>query len=291
MKYPEAFTIGKNYKLSRLNEFELDFDEFPLGALVMWEPPMPGTDYTIGVDPSWGVGEDRAAIHVLKNGTVHQKDMQVAEFAADDINVHDLVPICYMLGHLYKNTVEDMEALMSVECNISDDIVHQLRNNYNYSNLFIWKSYDNIRRVMSNKLGWWTNTRNRPKIIMKAVHYIKQGWWDIPSPWLLTEMQTIEKLEDKARVAAAAGQHDDLFMAAAIALWSAHDLEFNDYGAIEETAKQRERSSTEMILTYNPGEKVPLDKRRDFINTATSLEDMYENNLEGSMIAAFHLNY
>src|SRR3990167_10550035 len=87
MNHPEVFTVGNNFRLSQLKEFELDYDHFPLGALVMWEEPRPNTNYTIGVDPSWGVGQDRSAIHVLKNGTVHNKDMQVAEFAADDVNV------------------------------------------------------------------------------------------------------------------------------------------------------------------------------------------------------------
>lgn len=271
--FAEAYSIGSNFKLSRLKEFELDYEEPPMGALVMWEEPRRGTDYTIGVDPSWGVGQDRCAIQVIKNGTVYNKDMQVAEFCADDINVHELTPICYMLGNLYKNDVEDREALMSVECNISDDIVQQLRNNYNYTNLFIWKFYDNIKKQMSNKLGWWTNARTRPKIIIKGVHYIKQGWWDISSPWLINELSTLEKLEDRARVAAAAGHKDDLAMAAFIALWSAHDLEFNEFGQLDELAKQRERKVNTIIQTYEHTIK-PIGERKDFINTACSWDDM-----------------
>lgn len=273
MNFPEAFTVGSNFKLNRLKEFDLNYDKFPLGALVMWKPPELGVDYTIGVDPSWGVGQDWCAIHILKNGTLNWKDAQVAEFAADDVNVHDLVPICYMLGNLYKNTVTDTEALMSVECNISDDVVHQLRNHYNYSNLFIWKFYDNIRNIWSNKLGWWTNARTRPKIISKAVHYINQSWWDIPSPWLLDQMQTIEKLEDKQRVQASQGHKDDLFLAASIALWSAHDLDFSEGFGVEEMAKQRDRKFTAAIEAFTDANPPPLENRKDFINTACSSED------------------
>src|SRR3972149_1645392 len=94
----EAYTLSNNFKMDRLKEFELDYDYPPEGALVMWEPPKLGQDYTIGVDPSWGVGQDRCAIHILKNGTVTNKDAQVAEFCSSELNVHDLVPICYMLG-------------------------------------------------------------------------------------------------------------------------------------------------------------------------------------------------
>ena len=271
--FPEAYAIGQNHSLHRLTEFEVDFDTPLMNGLVMWEEPKTNVDYTIGVDPSWGVGEDRAAIHVLRNGTVHSVDRQVAEFCTDDMNMHDLVPVCYMIGNLYKNTVEDREALMSVECNLSDDIVHRLRMDYSYGNLFVWKFYDNIKGMMSNKLGWWTNTRTRPKIISKAMHYIKNDWWSINSPWLLNEMQTIEKLEEKARIEAAAGHHDDLFMAAAIALWSAHDMEFGATQGVEEVAKQRDRLATQVAETRQVS--LPsMEKRIDFINTACSYNDM-----------------
>ena len=275
-QFAEAYTIGSKYKLDRIKEFGLDFEEPPMNTFVMYEPPQPNTSYTIGVDPSWGVGQDNAAIHILKNGTLNYPDKQVGEFCSNELNVHELTPICYMLGNLYKHTGEDQEALMSVECNISDDIVQQLRNNYNYNNLFIWKFYDNIKKVFSNKLGWWTTSRTRPKIIIKGVHYVKQKWWDISSPWLINEMQTIEKLEDKQRVEAAKGHHDDLFMAGVIALWSAHDMEFNDLGmseSIEEVAKQRERAKTRIIETYTKT-LPPITERKDFINTACTAEEM-----------------
>lgn len=280
MQHPEAFTIGSNFKLSRLKEFDYDDDIPPMNAFVMWEPPIPNTSYTIGVDPSWGVGKDRAAIHILKNGTVKNEDIQVGEFCSDELNVHELTPICYMLGSMYNNSAEGLEALMSVECNISDDIVQQLRNNYNYSNLFIWKYYDNIKNQLSNKLGWWTNARTRPKIIIKGVNYIKNGWWKIRSPWTLNELATIEKLDDNAKVQAAAGHFDDLAFAGLIALWSAHDMEFSEFGVVEEIAKQRDRRMTTIIEAYNEPLQ-PLDKRKDFINTACSYEDMMRWDIGG----------
>src|SRR5437867_7714886 len=116
MPFPEAYTIGQNYSMQKLHEFEIDFDSPLMNALIIWEEPKINVDYTIGCDPSWGVGEDRAAIHVLRNGTVHATDRQVAEFCSDDMTMHDLVPVCYMIGNLYKNSTEEREALMSVEC-------------------------------------------------------------------------------------------------------------------------------------------------------------------------------
>lgn len=278
MSFPEAYSIGSNYKLKRLTQFSLDDDDPPMNGLVMWEVPRRGFEYVVGVDPSWGLGEDRAAIHVLRKGTMSEYDTQVAEFTSDTMNVHDLTPICYMIGNLYKDEAEDIEALMSVECNISDDIVYRLRNDYNYGNLFIRKRYDHITKQMSNQLGWKTDLRTRPLIISKGIHYIKQDWWNLASPWLFNELQTIEKRKKadetvRDRIEAAAGAHDDLAMAAFIALWSAHDMEFNEFGGTEELAKQRDRRRTAIIEAYEMPIQKPINERRDFINTPCSAED------------------
>jgi hypothetical protein len=272
---PDVYQINRNMRLRKIHEFSFDDAIPPMNCFVMWEPPKKGFTYTVAVDPSWGIGEDRSVIHVLRNGTMHTRDTQVAEFVTDDVNMHDLAPFCYMVGNLYKDEDEGTEALMSVECNISDDIVHDLRTKYNYGNLFIWKYYDNITRMASNKLGWWTTSRTRPKLINKAMQYIKHGWWDIASPWLIAELETIEKLEEKAQIKAAGGFHDDIFMAGAIALWSAHDMEFSEFAEDGELAATRERNKN--IKKESEVFKLPpMSERKDFQNTATSWRQMEE---------------
>ncbi len=271
---PEIYSLqGGNLRFNKIHEFSFDDTVPPFNCFVMWEPPRKGFTYTIGVDPSWGVGQDRSVIHVLRDGTMHSTDTQVAEFVTDDINMHDLAPVCNLIGRLYEDPVENLEALLSVECNISDDIVHDLRNKYGYGNLFIWKYYDNIKRQLSNKLGWWTNARTRPKLINKAMQYVKHGWWDIASPWMIAEMETIEKLEDQAQIKAASGLHDDLFMAGAIALWSAHDLEFGE--ADDEVAAERDRRADSRLMAQTI-KLPPINERKDFQNTAVSYKQMME---------------
>jgi hypothetical protein len=278
MAFPEFFKVGPHFRLSKLKEFEFDEDYPPEGGLIMWEPPRRGYKYVVGVDPSWGVGGDRAAIHVNRVGTVHEKDTQVAEFCSDSMNVHDLTPVCYMIGNLYKDEVEDQEAMMAVEVNISDDIMHRLRMDYNYGNLYIRKKFDNLTKAWTTSLGWKTDLRNRPSIIQKGIHYVKHGYWDINSPWLLNELSTIEKVDDedlvRAKVEAAPGAHDDLAMAAFIALFVSHELDMNEIsGSVEEVAKQRARRMTAYAEAFAAPQQPPLSKRKDFINTACSAED------------------
>jgi len=276
---PEVYQLHPNYALSRLHEFSFDDtgEKPPFGAFIIWEPPRKGFQYTIGVDPSWGVGADRSVIHVLRNGTLHSLDTQVAEYVVDNVNMHDLSALCWQIGNIYKDPIEDMEALMSVECNISDDVVHDLRTKFNYTNLFVWKYYDNRTRMMSNKLGWWTNARTRPKLINKAIQYVQRGWWDIKSPWLIYEMKHIRKEDAQAQVKASHGFHDDIFMAGAIALWSAHDLEFSEFGPGEEMAAKRDHNYAQRVEMQSYA-LPPLNERKDYINTDCSYEDMMSDS-------------
>jgi len=268
----DLYTIGSRHHLSRLGGWDFDPEIPPMNALIMYEPPDPKFTYTVGVDPGWGLGADRSVIHVLRNGTMHSPDTQVAEFISDELNVHALTPICYTIGCLYGNASEELEALMSVECNISDDIVHNLRFKYNYTNLFVWKYYDNVKRMFSNKLGWWTNARTRPKLINKAIQYIQKEWWNIRSPWMIYEMRKIKKQDADAQARASSGFHDDIFMAGVIAMWSAHDLEFSEEFGNEEVAVKRDRVKGEVEASQTT--PPPIGERRDFQNTATTYQQM-----------------
>jgi hypothetical protein len=270
----DVYRFGQNYRLSKIGEPIYDEAIPPMGVFVMWEEPQPGAAYTIGVDPSWGLGRggDRSAIHVLRNGTLQRPDEQVGEFVSEDLNVHELIPICYLLGNLYSN--DGAEALMTVEVNMGEEIVYDLQMKYNYGNIFVRKSYDHAQRVITPRKGWLTTPRTRPRLISKAMQYVKQDWWGINSPWLVNELQTIEKNDENQKIMAARGCHDDLFMAGAIALWSAHDLEFNDdfeSGALELAAKRQRRKDQMVDGMYHA--LAPMDKRIDYANTECSAEE------------------
>jgi hypothetical protein len=262
----ETYRVGQGYRLAKV-PWDFSNSNPPFGKVVMWEPPQVGVTYTVGVDPAYGLGAgaDRSAIHVLRNGTVQLPDIQVAEFCSEDLNVHELANVCYMLGNLYMSG--GREALMSVETNIGEDIIYALRTKYNYGNIYVRKTYDSIRNVATTKLGWKTTVATRPKLISKTLQYVKQGWWDLSSPWLINEMQTIEKKDEEAKIQAASGTHDDLYMAAAIALWTAHDMEFNEN--LMETAEKRQRRRDQRVEAQNPRKP-----EADYANMPISAEAM-----------------
>src|SRR6185369_7278873 len=58
----------------------------PLKKLLIYVHPEKGAMYSIGVDPGTGVGGDRTVICVTRTGHDAIPDVQVAEFASDDIS-------------------------------------------------------------------------------------------------------------------------------------------------------------------------------------------------------------
>ena len=71
------------------------------GRLVVYEDPIADANYVVGVDPSGGKGADRGVVQVLRVGDLTRADEQVAEFASDHHDPHDLAAVVALLGRLY----------------------------------------------------------------------------------------------------------------------------------------------------------------------------------------------
>jgi len=208
----------------------------------MWEPPEAGESYAIGVDPAEGVGRDRSVTQVIKIGTVSHPDIQVAEFACDFLDPVDYAACVNAIGQLYKDS-EGNEAFCTVEVNApcGDSMVNNLRSRLGYNNLYIWKAYDRITNMYTNKFGWWTNRTTRPKIIAAGLHAFMYNDLIINSAFTLDEMEDFERDHTVATGKARVGTHDDRIMALLICYWGAHDDEWISGEDVAEARRRRER--------------------------------------------------
>lgn len=225
---------GFGMKIVEKNDF--DWDEWN-GRMLVWEPPQSYATYAIGVDPAEGVGADRSVCQVIKVGTVDYPDQQVAEFACDFLDPVDFASCVKTIGEFYRDS-EGMEAFCTVECNApcGDTLVNDLRMRLDYSNLFVWKAYDRLTNMYTNKLGWWTNRTTRPKIIARGLHAFANGDLIVNSTYTLDEMQDFERDHFIAKARARSGRHDDRVMALLIGFWGAHD---DEWMAGEDLAEER----------------------------------------------------
>lgn len=198
------------------------------GKLIMWEPPRPGSLYVIGVDVSYGLdGGDSSAIEVLRVGTRHLPDEQVAEWRGNWSPL-DVATAVWIVGHIYKDKFDDLPAKVAVEVNPgSPGIVTQLelmRRGYPY--FFVWRRPLRTDGAYTKEVGWWTTPGTRPLLTDAGIDAINKANLVVNSPWFVEEMRSFGvHTSQMGRVTFehAPGYHDDRIMALFIAFYVAHE--------------------------------------------------------------------
>ncbi len=206
------------------------FDDHPLEV---WELPVEGCEYSIGVDVAYGEGGDYSIISVNRIGRGYEiPDEQVAEYSSNTIPAGDLATPLYILARAYNSCLVAIEAH-----GIGDTTQDQLKR-MGYQNLFQWKHYDTAAGMLSNKLGWWTNYTTKQYLIGSYIQWCKRKTFIPRSLRILHEIPDFVRDFDEegsggGAGGASKGSHDDSLMASMICLFTSHDIDFDfDRGRI-----------------------------------------------------------
>lgn len=200
-------------------------------GLQIYVAPVKDAQYIMGVDCATGKGEDLGAVHVFEVQSMEQ----VAELNQKMMPNEFAVTVC-RLGLDYNS------ALMVVENNAVGLAVIEHIKLQAYPNLF----YSKKGAKAGDKLGDPGNASegsmvsdyvhgimtlgpNRPFMLSKLEELIRLGAVKMHSPRFLSEMQTF--IWNNGRPEARSGKHDDLIMAAALAVF----IRDNFYGGVYNT--------------------------------------------------------
>lgn len=242
-RIPVVYTSMKNERF-RWELIPLNFNPPPReddpadisGTLLVWHPPKPGVNYSIGVDTSEGKGQDSTVISVWALGYNKQPDTQVAEFASPYVSHVEAFSFVLCIAAYYRQFMEQgvtkwKEPYVSVEqvAAVGDTCQLQM-SKMGYTNFHLMSRYDDKRpnKKRARKRGWYTYGYTRPLLTGNFVHSTRNGWAVVNSPWLIEEMKTFEvhvtstgreKLEHED------GEHDDRIFAAAMAIFCPHDMD------------------------------------------------------------------
>jgi ssDNA-binding Zn-finger/Zn-ribbon topoisomerase 1 len=190
----------------------------------IWEWPTPGVEYVCGADIAEGLGGKGAySVGVMiRTSQSGGGDAQVATWRWNELGPIQFAAKLASLGKFY------YEALMCPECNKYDIVLGQLRQQYNYGNLYRWKHLDSIN-MMSGKLGWYTNVSSRPRLWQTFKSWLNQECFLVRSANLAEEMKNFTKDDEEDNYASGdRGEFDDELMACMIALYCAHETDYND---------------------------------------------------------------
>ena len=161
------------------------------------------TEYCIGGDTA-GEGSDFFTGHVLDAKTGIQVAVLKHQFDADQYTRQ-----MYCLGRYYK------DALIGIEANFDSYPIRELQR-LGYPKQYTREAQDTYTGKTEKRFGFKTTSLTRPTIISKLIEIVREHCETINDKATLEELLTIVRNE-KGRIEAPQGGHDDMMMGLAIA--------------------------------------------------------------------------
>lgn len=161
------------------------------------------TKYCIGGDTA-GEGSDFFTAHVLDAKTGNQVAALKHQFDPDQYTKQ-----MYCLGTYYKN------ALIGIEANFDSFPIRELTR-IGYDNQYVREAQDTYTGKTEKRFGFKTTSLTRPTIISNLIQIVREHTETINDKDTLEELLTIIRNE-KGRIEAPEGGHDDQMMGLAIA--------------------------------------------------------------------------
>lgn len=220
----------------RFDGWSLEDDSSSIDKIYLWELPMPGYTYGLGIDTADGVGKDRTVIEILRKGSIYGPTKQVGEFASSKMNALDAVPFALALGTYY--AVEDSngdvrQPRMAIECRGHGDQAQNMLRILGWRNFHPWvdRQLDSRQIDLSryHKIGVFTNQWFRAGLIEMLTKMIRDCEIEICSPFFVREMQSLEGDEFTQSLRAGYGGHDDRILALGFILVSLYRFDIQRF--------------------------------------------------------------
>lgn len=197
--------------------------------LLLWERPEEGYQYGIGVDTSDGIGQDNSALQVMRESTPTRPPGQVAEFAYAYIKAFQLWPLVIAIATYFSvfdpRVGKRIQTKACIECRGNGEACQHEMQKRGWSNFHVWKRYDNKKPTpdaKAHKIGIYTNNWFRSQMMDMLLTCVDEEAIDLPSPYLIQELVTLERDPDQQKQKAAYGAYDDRVMAIGFPLFSLH---------------------------------------------------------------------
>jgi hypothetical protein len=177
----------------------------------VYKKQSPGGIYVIGADTAEGVGGDACAAHVFNIRGCEQ----VASFNSTSIKPSEfaekLVQMAEMYGTRYPGTLIGVE-----RNNHGHSVLLKLDEVLEYPNIF--KTYKEEKKsdIKEIRLGWITDRVTRPIMVDTFIEGVENGTIKLNDRETLGECLTL--INNDGKIEAEEGKHDDLVMAACIAV-------------------------------------------------------------------------
>lgn len=173
-----------------------------------YEPYNKDKRYVIGADVAEGVRQDYSVAYVIELSS----RTEVACIRSNNWKPREFAEKLYNLGAEYQ-TGSRPWPLLGVELNNHGHAVVQKLEDLNYKNLF---SYNEKTSATEKQNGWKTTPVTRPRMVDNLIDAVEEEMVTFHTQHFFDECTTL--VDNGGKIEAAAGEHDDCFIAGAIAL-------------------------------------------------------------------------
>jgi hypothetical protein len=180
-----------------------------MGDWSIWKPYRQGHFYTLGADPSEGIGSDHSAIVIIDTNTSEIVARYLSNRISPDLFAYEVKNG----AERYGNCIAGVE-----KNNHGHATIAKLKEIYSTDKIYKEHITDRVMDTESTRLGWVTNLATKPRIINELKSSVEDNLIKIPDIALLKEMKTYD-LENLSKIKAdpEASNHYDILMATAIA--------------------------------------------------------------------------
>jgi hypothetical protein len=215
--------------------------------LSVWKLKEPGARYCVGSDVALGkVRGDYSCCQVIKLGEGMGKDELVATWHGH-IDPYTFADTNLALCTYYN------DALSAIEVNgMGMATFARMYREYEYDNVYIYKRMDRLKNFKTDIGGWYTNYNSKKNLIARLAKEMGDDMIIIPDKYFIEELKDFE--EDGAEEG-----HDDRVMAMMIAIYCAHEGEFQEVRQRPSTALKDSNNYIVYKMGLGSGQKFPIE--------------------------------
>ncbi len=234
--------------------------DYKLGQyLSIYEHPIPGCNYVLGIDTAKGTSNDYSVIQVLKiiNRT---KLVQVAVYRCNTISTNNYAQTCIEVSKFYN------EAVMMIENNdIGDGVANTIWHTF---------EYDKIINCDPKGIGVRSTKKSKLEANLNLKRYMESGWLELFDKRTQYELSRYEEVEGKINVFKAINNENDdavtsLIWAVYFLITKFYEDELEMYEGLPEIERQNRIEDNYPVMIIDNGGGMPI---MDDVNTQFLLE-------------------
>jgi hypothetical protein len=248
-----------NWLLVPLLPFDEEEERNSLDKVLIFEEPIAGADYTIGIDTADGLGkedEERASCSVSRYGGDGDHDIQAAELTSNRMNPPQMVGFVACLGAYFGRQAKDprgCKICAEQRMRPGDDCQFQLKMmGFTWHHTMTRYDSKHVKETAGQKEGWYSNAWSVPFLMNRFIEAVNNKWYKPNSKYLIAELRDLERkiaAGGKSKMEHQSGKFDDRVRAAAHAYITRHAFDI-----LAERAQKRYACPTAKLpeVNYEP---------------------------------------